>query len=109
MARAKKTAPVAEVAVVEPPAPVADANDPVFATENHKVVQAALEAKFIEALKKSGDGVKIGVLRAIWKMEYPTFAAYKDKQQKAVMRRTINRLLEKKLVIKDGMLISLAK
>jgi hypothetical protein len=95
--------------IEETEAEVADANDPAFAMENYKVVQAALEAKFLEALKKSGDGVKIGVLRAIWKAEYPTFAAYKDKQQKAVMRRTINRLLEKKLVTKDGMLISLAK
>lgn len=71
-----------------------------FAKDNYKVSQQEQDKFFITALKANGNSVdRIGILRDYWKAHSAEFRAINannttkgEKQQKAIMRRTVNRL-----------------
>jgi hypothetical protein len=68
--------------------------------KDFKVIQSDQEKLMIEALRANGNSVnRIGILREYWKSHNAEFRAItKEKQQKAIMRRTLNRMKLKGIV-----------
>jgi len=78
---------------------------------DHKMSAKMQDELFIKSLIACGNSVdRIGILREYWKSHCAEFRAIaKEKQQKAIMRRTLNRLLIAGIVSKDGTKLSIVK
>lgn len=77
--------------------------------KDYKVSQKAQDELMIAALKASGNTVeRIGIAREYWKKHSAEFRAItKEKQQKAIMRRCINRLIASGIVEHEGTRLTL--
>jgi hypothetical protein len=88
-----------------------DAWESAFAEGNNKLAAEYQDKLFIAALEASGNSVEqIKTVREYWKKQSSNFRAINsdntmkgEKKQKAIMRRTLNRLIEQKRVLKEGM------
>jgi hypothetical protein len=92
-----------------------DAWESAFAEGNNKLAAEYQDKLFIAALEASGNSVEqIKTVREYWKKQSSNFRAINaddtmkgEKKQKAIMRRTLNRLIESKRVLKEGMKLSI--
>lgn len=77
--------------------------------KDYKVSQKAQDELMIAALKANGNTVeRIGIAREYWKKHSAEFRAItKEKQQKAIMRRCINRLIASGIVEHEGTRLTL--
>lgn len=92
-----------------------DAWESAFAEGNNKLAAEYQDKLFIAALEASGNSVEqIKTVREYWKQHSSNFRAINadnttkgEKKQKAIMRRTLNRLIDSKRVLKEGMKLSI--